>query len=112
MNIFVTNFSRSVGDEGLEARFGRFGEVEEVEIWVYYAERSIRFAIVKMPHSHEAKRAIKHLDGRKNSKGKRLWVERAPKAFGSLGEICADAASNNPIHWRPVRYRPHRVDRN
>jgi RNA recognition motif-containing protein len=112
MNIFVTNLPKRFDEEDLEMLFDRCGTVDEVDIWVNDdgEKDSPRFAIVQMPDDHDAKKAIKKLDGRTlRSRRRRLWVEEAPEVFGSLGEICADAASNNPIHWRPVRYRPHRV---
>jgi RNA recognition motif-containing protein len=107
--IFVTNFSKHIEDEQLHWLFEDYGEVEEVNIWVDYAERSIRFAIVEMPDHKKAQRAIRKLDGKKFDGNRRLWVEEAPASFTKLQAVCADALSNQKHHWQPFKYRPHRI---
>jgi RNA recognition motif-containing protein len=112
MNIFVTNLPKHFDEEDLEMLFDRCGTVEDVDIWVYDdgEKDSPRFAIVQMPDDHDAKKAIKKLDGRTLRRSRRrLWVEEAPEVFGRLRAICRDASSNESYYWGPRKYRPHRV---
>ncbi len=99
MYIFVTNLSRRVDEDELKWLFDDYGFVEEVNIWVDHSNNSTRFAIVEMEDSDSAKEAIKELDGML-TRGRFLWVERAPKAFGTLGSVCSRAFK------RPNAIRP------
>lgn len=97
MNIFVTNLSKRVTEDDLRWLFGEHGIVNGVSIWVDYEDRSLRFAIVQMRHSKDAKWAIKEIDGTR-FRGRVLWVERAPGRFGGLRKLCSDASKNRNIH--------------
>jgi|SRR5580658_6393492 RNA recognition motif-containing protein len=87
--VFVTNLSRRVNAEKLKWLFDDYGSVEDVNIWGDYESSSIRFAIIEMPPA-DAKKAIKKLD-RTKFFGRRLWIEKAPEAFGALRQVCAEA---------------------
>ena len=88
MYIFVTNLSKRVDEDELKWLFDDYGIVEEVNIWVGRSNNSTRFAIVEMEDPDDAKKAIKKLDGML-TRGRFLWVEKAPKAFGTLGSVCS-----------------------
>jgi RNA recognition motif-containing protein len=90
MNIFVTNFSRSIKSHDLEALFRRFGDVEEAMIWVEREDRSHRFAIVEMPDDDEGARAVRKLN-RIHFSEERLWVQQAPEAFVEMLHLCVEA---------------------
>jgi len=121
MVIFVANFDYETQEFELEQLFGKYGTVHDVKICLkgagqsagygfvemlndYDAERaesSIRFAIVEMPNDHQGARAIKKLH-RKKWCGKRLWIEKAPKAFSMLQWLCTEGL-RHPGDYRPVR---------
>jgi RNA recognition motif-containing protein len=91
MNVVVANLSRRMTDDNLRWLFGDFGIVNHVSIWVDYEDRSLRFAIVQMRHSKDAEFAIKELSGKRIAR-RFLWVDRAPKEFGALRRLCAEAS--------------------
>jgi RNA recognition motif-containing protein len=100
LNILVTNLSRRITDDDLRWLFGDCGIVNHVNIWVDQEDKSLRFAIVQMRRSADAKWAIKELDGKRIAR-RILWVERAPKEFGVLRTLCVEASKKRKMR-RPL----------
>ena len=88
MDIYVGNIARIVTEKDLETLFGKFGEVEKVNILKEEsAGLAIGWGFVSMKEEAPAKRAIEKLNLR-NFKGRRLKVtpykpkERKGPKFG------------------------------
>lgn len=77
MNLFVTNISRSVNEEELNALFAQFGKVSSVKIMGdKYTGESKGFGFVEMTNDHHALEAIKRLSNAEFF-GRRLLVAKA-----------------------------------
>ena len=77
MNLFVTNISRTVNEEALQALFSTMGQVLSVKIISdKYTGESKGFGFVDMPVDSEALSAMKKLTNAEFF-GRRLLVSRA-----------------------------------
>jgi hypothetical protein len=90
MDILVSNLSKRVSDDDLRWWFGECGIVNNINIWVDSDNELLRFAIIEMRHSDDAKWAIEKRNGERFG-GRILWVEKAPKHFGILRRLCIKA---------------------
>ncbi len=77
MNLFVTNISRVVKEDALQALFAEFGQVLSVKIiGDKYTGESKGFGFVEMPNDGQALEAIKKLSNAEFF-GRRLVVSKA-----------------------------------
>ena len=77
MNLFVTNISRTVGEDALRALFSEFGQVSSVKIiGDKYTGESKGFGFVEMDNDIQALDAIKKLTNAEFF-GRKLVVSKA-----------------------------------
>jgi RNA recognition motif-containing protein len=77
MNLFVTNISRTVGEEALKALFQEFGQVTSVKIISdKYTGESKGFGFVEMVNESQAFNAIEKLTNAEFF-GRKLMVSKA-----------------------------------
>jgi len=77
MNIYISNLSYSVDDNGLKELFEQHGEVSSAKVIVdRYTGRSRGFGFVEMPNDEEAKEAIDKLN-QSDFEGKTITVNVA-----------------------------------
>jgi RNA recognition motif-containing protein len=77
MNLFVSNISRTVNDEALQALFSQFGEVTSVKIVSdKYSGESKGYGFIEMRNDNQALEAIKKLSNA-HFFGRNLVVSKA-----------------------------------
>lgn len=91
MNIYISNLSYSVKDEGLQQLFSAYGEVSSARVITdKFSGRSRGFGFVEMEDDEAGQKAIDELDG-KEYDGRTLKVnvakprEERPRDFAPRG---------------------------
>ena len=86
MKLYIGNLSFRTDEQGLEALFSNYGQVDEAAIVMDRGTgRSRGFGFVNMPNDEEAQKAIEALHGQE-FEGRTLTVNEArPKATGGGG---------------------------
>ena len=113
--IYVGNIAYAAKIEELQVLFEPYGDIEDIAMATDKDTGKFRgFAIVMMPNSDEAAKAIEGVDGHR-LRGRRLVVNPAikkPKGEASPASTGSGTAVSAPRRLRSTEARPRRGGRN